>query len=658
MRRDTTNLEAIAPSPAASELTLRRIVLSSGGLGYFEYEATVVGDVALPLDVRLAEVDDVLKSLVVHDDRGKVGEITLPGRAPARAIFRDAPFDQEALESEPALLEALRGAEVRFETKDGVSAAGRIASVTPETITLPAAGGTVTRHRLAIVANGVVSSVILEDLARVAFTDPALGRWLDAALAALIAQKERGSRRLVIHSAGEGRRVVRVGYVVEAPIWKSTYRLVLPSDPAAKEAVLQGFAIVENQSGRDWRNVDLTLVSGNPMAFHQALYESYYATRPELPIEVVGRVLPPIDVGVVPVRPKAEEPTHRAFACAACAGPSVPHAPPVTPAAVEAATQIVFRFGAPVTIDGGQTAVLPIIDGSIAVERVSLYQPESNAYNPLASVRITNTGAVGLPPGAITVYERAPDGGAAAYAGDARLPVLPPGESRIASFAVDQKVRIDRQHQGPQMVTVATIAGGVLTLRRTERRTTVYTIAGAAREPRTVILEVPRVEGFDLAAPKEGVERTPGRYRIRVEVAAGATIAVPVTLARPLVEAHTIADLSSEQIRAFASATDLPEATRVALAKVAAAQVAVGEKEAIVKGLTAERDRIVADQARIRENLKVVPAGDPLAARYLAELTAQEERLVALAAQIAAARSEVESARRALAEIIRGLQVG
>ncbi|MFT3775498.1 MAG: DUF4139 domain-containing protein [Minicystis sp.] len=670
METRSETAEALAQPAAAGELSLRRIVLSSGGLGYFEHEATVSGDAALPLDVRLDQVDDVLKSLIVYADRGNVGEIVLPGKAPASTIFRDVPFDRKALDSEPALLGALRGAEVRVQTKDGVGVAGQVVSVTPEQAVLPNMGGTITRHRLVILANGVVTTVILEDVASLSFVDPALSQQLGATLAALLSQKERGRRQLSVHTTGEGQRVVRVAYVVEAPIWKATYRLLLPADSRAKTAALQGFAIVENQSGKDWKDVDLTVVSGNPAAFHQALYESYYARRPEVPVEVVGRVLPRIDTGTVTSKPKTE--TRGGLACAACAAcsPSVrpdswaPESAPLAPAplvvpmSTEAATQVVFHFGAPVTLENGRNAMLPIVDAAFPAERISLYQPETNAHNPLASVRITNDRATGLPPGAVTIYERSPENGALAYAGDARLATLPPGESRILSFAVDQKVRIDARDQDPQLMTLATIAGGVLTLHRTERRTTVYTIAGAALEPRTVLLEVPRLEGFDLAAPKDGVERTPTHYRIRVEVAAGATVTVPVTLERPLVETHAVANLSRSEIRAYASASDLPEATRAALARVADAMTTVDEKEALVKSLEDEHGRIVAEQVRIRENLKVVPAGSPLSARYLAELTTQEDRLAALETQLAAARSEVDRARRVLVEIIRGLHAG
>src|SRR5688572_3026383 len=83
----------------AQDLALKRVMLSSGGLGYFEYEATVDGDATLRLTVSLDQVDDVLKSLVVYDDKGGVGGLSLPGREPLAQAFKDLPFDQDSLAS-------------------------------------------------------------------------------------------------------------------------------------------------------------------------------------------------------------------------------------------------------------------------------------------------------------------------------------------------------------------------------------------------------------------------------------------------------------------------------------------------------------------------------------------------------------------------------
>ena len=660
-------LLGLHPRAAAADdgaLTLRRVLLSSGGVGYFEYEAKVESDADLALEVRLDQVDDVLKSIVVYDDHGSVGAISLPAKTPGEEAFRDLPFDPGALASEPALLDALRGAEVRVTTGDQ-TLTGRVLSITEETTQLPSGGGTLVQHRLALAAGGTVTTVILEDAETVAFLDPTLQAQLDTALAAQLGQQEHGRRTLTVHSAGTGERLVRVGYVVAVPLWKSTYRLTLPADPTVKTAALQGWAVVENQSGAPFRDVDLTLVSGNPVTFRQALYESYYVDRPEIPVEVVGRVLPRLDDGA---RDLAE---NKAVPAPSFAAPSYAFAPsagggfakPLAPAAVdpaastEAATQVVFHLAQPVTLDSGEEALLPILAHDIPAARVSLYQPDVQATSPLASVELTNDGDTGLPPGVLTTYERIVDG-LVTYVGDARLSTLPAGEHRLVSFGVDQKVHIDHRADTKQTVTLATIAGGVLQLTRTERRTTVYTTTGAAREPRTVILEQARVPGFDLVAPTgAGVEVTDGYYRIAVEVPAGGTVVTQVVLARPVLESVGIADLSSDALAVYATSIDLSSLVRGALTHVAALRTAVDDKATAVKALEAELAQITAEQARIRENLEVVPAASALHARYLAALGTQEDRLAALEAKLDGARAAAAAAARTLADGIRALHL-
>ena len=85
-----------------------------------------------------------------------------------------------------------------------------------------------------------------------------------------------------------------MGYVAGAPLWKVTYRLMLSPAPAPN-ARLQGWATLENQSGADWNGVTLTLQYGNPVTFRQSLYRSYFVQRAEVPVEILGHVLPDID---------------------------------------------------------------------------------------------------------------------------------------------------------------------------------------------------------------------------------------------------------------------------------------------------------------------------------------------------------------------------
>ncbi|AUX23783.1 hypothetical protein SOCEGT47_043130 [Sorangium cellulosum] len=638
-------------------LSLRRVVLSTGGVGYFEYEARVRGDAELPLVVRLDQVDDVLKSIVAYDDRGTVGSITLPGREPLRDLFRELPFDEGALESEAALLNALRGAEVRASGPRG-AVVGRIVAVTPVQAALPG-GGSENRHRLALMSDGALKQVVLEELAGVELVEERLRQQVGAALVGLARQRERGRRELVVHARGEGERVVRVAYVAEAPLWKTSYRLTIADDPGARTGALSGWAVVENQSGADWKDVDFTLVSGDPVTFRQALYELYYVDRPEVPVDLAARVLPRLDEGAAALTARAARlARYRASAAreAGTAGPPAPAGPAGAPAREEAATQVTFHFPAPVTIPSGQTALLPIVEREIPVERIWLYQREASARSPLASVRLRNDGDASLPPGAVTIYERS-GRGAVTHVGDALLAALPPGESRIVSFAVDRKVRVDREEKKEEALARARIQDGVLELVRTARRVTVYTIVGAAREPRVVVIEHPRVAGWELAEPREGVEATGDRYRIRRAVAAGETARLTVALEQPISTTIALTGLTSEQIEVYMTSRELPEALRAVFARIAELRAAIADRQRALSALESELAALRAEQERVRENLKVVPAGSSLQARYLKVLSEQEDRIAAVTGKLRGAREAVASAERALAEYVRGLSL-
>src|SRR5439155_1683039 len=135
---------------------------------------------------------------------------------------------------------------------------------------------TLTRFRLALMTDSGLRQVMLDDVGMIAFVDAELQQRLMATLAQMAAQRADKLRRLTLHSRGTGPRRVRVGYVAGTPLWKSTYRLSLPTDGQSDTGRLQGWAVLENFTGQPWRDVELTLLSGNLVTFRQALYESYY----------------------------------------------------------------------------------------------------------------------------------------------------------------------------------------------------------------------------------------------------------------------------------------------------------------------------------------------------------------------------------------------
>jgi hypothetical protein len=250
-----------AAAPAASDLALKRVMLSTGGVAYLEHAAEVTGDAEVGLDVPLDQVDDVLKSIVVYDSKGGVGSASLPGRTPLKELFSDLPFGADALASPAALLNALQGVEIKVGSSHVVT--GRLLKVVPETVQV-GERGTTTRQRVSLLTPSGLQQFILEEANAVSFVDPELQAKVDKALAEIAAHRAKDRRRIVLSIRGSGTRELRVGYVVPAPLWKATVRLTLPRDPAAPKAHLQGWAVLENMTGQDWKGIELTLLSGNP----------------------------------------------------------------------------------------------------------------------------------------------------------------------------------------------------------------------------------------------------------------------------------------------------------------------------------------------------------------------------------------------------------
>lgn len=648
-------LLAIAPARAA-DLVLQRVVLSTGGVGYFEYQATVEGDAALSLDVPLDQVDDVLKSLVVYDAHGSAAEITLPGREPLAQSLSDLPFDRAALNSEIDLLNALQGAEIRVAAPQAIS--GRLVHVDREVVPNPA-GVAESRARVSVLTAAGLQQFTLHEVGAIAFADPQLQRQVDAALGRIAAYRAAGIRELTVHVHGTGSRAVRIGYVVGVPLWKASYRLSLPADPQAAKARLQGWAVLENFSGRAWNEVSLSLVSGNPVTFRQALYESYFVPRPIVPVESGTHVLPPPDTGTVaaPFAAKAERPGPRAMDRAA-GGPALA-APAPSPARIEAAaaqdeaTQVAFTPPYKVSVAAGQSLVLPLLDRDLPARRIDLYQPSVEQHHPLAAIDLTNDAGTGLPPGVLTLYQQDAERGA--YLGDARLAALPAGDKRLLSYAVDGKVTVDRDTDERRPIVQATIGGGVIKLNRAIHWTTRYRVKTAAAAP-PLIIEQPRRAGATLTAPDpKTVELTPGAYRIPFAVPTGGAGTLAVVEEQPVEETIRLADLDDNRLGALVSSAELDPKLRQALGEVAVRRQAVARQRAEIARLKDERARLVEDEKRLRDNLAVLGNDATLKKRVLDKFNETETAIDSTSTALAKAQEALAAAEKDLAADIAGL---
>ena len=660
----------LGATPAfAADLALKRVMLSSAGVGYFEFEAEVDGPATLGLDVPLDQVDDVLASLVVFDSTGTVGTVELPGRDNTRANFGNVPFGPEALRSTVDYLNSLQGVEISVQGPRPMT--GRIVHAERVAETLPVPTGqpqpTVQRTRVSILGADGLRQFVLEEADSIQVTDPDLRAWIGQALESLRREANQSLRHITLHSAGDGHRTVRVGYVAAAPLWKATYRLVLPAkdgDPAR----LQGWAVLENQSGADWNGIALTLQYGNPVTFRQAIYQSYFVQRPEVPVEILGRILPSVDTRArpaeLPMQKAASAPGGAARMLAAPAAAATPAPMPQAEVMVQAADQVqaaegveatIFQLPTPVVLAAGHTASVPIIDRNIPAERLDL--AAANDTHPLSSIRITNDTGSSLPAGVLTLYDAS---GAATFAGDARLGGLPAGERRLLSFAQDLRTTVERDSTEETTLASLTAAQGVLHITTRQREVLRVTITGPANEPRLVLVEISKDGDRTLtleggAVP--GTEETATAWRVPVSLKPGEVRKLTAYIDRLEREQTALLDDDAAVVVRLLNEQTLTPAARAALQRLAALRQDVAAKRETVSQLKAQQAAVLQDEDRIRRNLAAVPANDALHARLTRALDADETKLEQLNQAIDQATMAADKARQALAEAAGSLRL-
>jgi len=674
-------LASLAFGAHGSELPLARVVLSSAGLAQFTHAGPVTAGSAVDLTVRLDQVDDILKSLAVFDRQGSVGAVSLPGKAPLEELFRDLPFGPEALNSPTALLNALVGSDV--EIAGQVTAKGRVFRVENEEVALPGNGGTTTRHRLTLMTDHGLVQALLEEVTALRFTDPLAKAQIDRALAGLTENRAKDRRQLSIGFLGEGTRNVAISYVVAAPVWKTTYRLVLPREGG--KARLQGWAVVENLTGGDWTDVDLVLVSGNPVALRQPLYTAFFADRVEIPVTTTAQLLPRRDdaneetpksharaeasstrarvlAETAPMAKAAPPPLMAQMAPQGALAPADAEPVPVTlggaasaAEAEEASTQLLYRFPAKVSLATGHTMMVPFLDREVAATRTFLYQPETSARRPLAAVRLRNDGDSGLPAGIVTAYEAAADG-STNFVGDAQLPLVPKGTLKLVTFALDTRSDIRRDDKGVVRATLGKAVNGTLTLTTRSRHTINYEITAPADEDREIIIEEARGEGWAPASDSRQVETTPTRFRATVAAPKGQTTKAALVLERVDSQTVALATLAPEDILArIRGLQNESAALKDTVARLGAIVNDITKARAQRSQLDAESKKISEDQERIRRNLQSVGQGSDLGRRYVDTLKSQEDRLAEIARIGATLEADIAAKRQAAEDVARQL---
>jgi hypothetical protein len=282
----------------ASVLPIRRVLLYSNGVAYIERRGMVTGHAEIDLSFKQSQVDDVLKSMVVLDlGQGRIGAVSYNSSAPPSARMADIPFNI-APESEnnaqgglAGVLSQLQGARVTVATATR-TATGSILTVEERKSQIDSSKPPVVTHAVVIAGeNGELMSFDLAEVRAIRLVDEGTRRDVNEFASATASARRRDAKTITVTSDGAGAREMVVSYTIAAPIWKTTYRVVLDEEG---KPFFQGWAIVDNVSEEDWNDIQLSLISGTPISFIQPIQKPFYRYRPVVPIPEDLRLSPQI----------------------------------------------------------------------------------------------------------------------------------------------------------------------------------------------------------------------------------------------------------------------------------------------------------------------------------------------------------------------------
>src|SRR4051794_4966832 len=287
---------AAAPSEDSAQLPIGQVVLFSSGVGYFQREGQIDGDARVDLSFPTTDINDLIKSMVLRDlDGGHISAVSYDSNAPIERTLKSFAVNLTGNPSFEAILNQARGEKVEAAlTQAGGAAAA--ATLSGTIVGVEKQKQVVGKDTLDVAvlnlwcADGV-RAVKLPDVQRVRFLNPVLDGEFKKALETLALSHDTQKKSVSIRFQGEGKRKVKVGYVIENPIWKTSYRLVMNTKKEEKP-YLQGWAVVENPTDEDWKDVRMSLVSGRPISFQMDLYTPLYVARPVVEPELFASLRP------------------------------------------------------------------------------------------------------------------------------------------------------------------------------------------------------------------------------------------------------------------------------------------------------------------------------------------------------------------------------
>jgi hypothetical protein len=675
-------------APRAPTLPLSRVRLYETGVGYFERSGSVAtGETALP--VPAGHLDDALKTLVVLSGDTKVRGVAFTSSVSSDMARKLAGLPEQGDEplSFSELSRTFKGAGVTIVTAGGqysgrlvdvlepgqgeLERCGHASAKITEGSTAEATCRLVQRGSLLLLGtHGELRRIASADVLSLRPSEPAARARLDAALDALSQRGAQTRRELGVLTSGGGK--VTLGYVAEAPVWRSTYRIVLGHE----QARLQGWALIHNDTDEDWQAVHVDLVNGRPTSFLYPLAAPRYARRELVtPAQELPSVPQLFDttvdnlwsgglglngmgeggggrgegIGLGSVGTIGYGSGHGQLSGAQESNQlDVGNLAALVPAEGVEATAM-FRYSLPtkLALAAHGSALVPFLDTAIEVRQIAWFSGESEAA--ASALHLTNDTHQTLPGGTLAIFG---DGG---FAGESLLPRSKPHESHLLAYGVDLDIELKRDRGiSREESRLFSFEHETLEQHYVRRRTETLTLRNRSGRARVVYVELDVVDNARVAGAKQlGRDADTHKTYCVVDVAAGTEVTQALELEEGLRRHFAMNELVSDRLRELATIKTTQPSQRAALLRAADRLLAAERRRGAKPKRQAELEQTLADVVRVRENARILGAirakqGEGMAQRVVeleARVTQLRQRIAELTseadAHIAAAKHEL-----------------
>jgi hypothetical protein len=679
---------AVAASRSTTQLPITGCALFSSGVGYFQREAEIDGNIRVDLTFPVQDINDLLKSMVLQDlGGGHIDAVSYESHDPIDKTLKSFAIDLTRNPTFGQILNQARGEKVEVVQQQVANQPGTLTGtvIGVEKQKQPAG-------KDAFIENEVLNlwcaeglrSVKLTEVQRLRFLNPVMETEFRKALDVLSLSHDTQKKAVSLSFVGEGKRPVRVGYVVESPIWKTSYRLVLKEDG---KPYLQGWAVVENPTDEDWKDVNMSLISGRPISFQMDLYQPLYVARPVVVPELFASLTPRTYEGGMDksgdalARSLGDDADRENFRREAKgegrAGLSAPK--PGAPAkdyaggkdgkkadekldvsrgintaasAAQLGDFFQYKIEHPVNLARQKSAMLPIVGKDIEGTKVSIYNQGTHPKFPLLGLKFKNTSGMNLMQGPITVFENN------TYAGDSRILDLQPNEERLLSYAIDLGTEVEAINPtNTGKVTKVKVNKGIVYTTTLVHEGKTYKAKNRSQADRLLIVEHPYRPEFHLVSSQKPSEQARDVYRFEVKVPAGKNGELDVAEERDVVSTVQLTNSDDQGIRQFLTIPVTSEKVKVALQKAIELRTTWAKTQQDLGQMQKQLKDVTDDQVRLRANMKELPQSSPLFKKYLEKLEKQEGEIEEMQATIKKLQDMEHTQRQAFDNYLGGLDV-